>query len=427
MKKVIVLSILATSLIFAQENIEDIKLKGLEFYKNDNYQLAIDEFIKIKDYNQSSSIDFYLARSYYEVGQYEKALAIFERIQIKEPDNTRVKLEIAQTYLMLDSFETAKLGFQELLDDISIPDVVKSNIATKLKQIDEKNTKHTFSSTLMFSWGEDSNINNTSNGYIVGYSNDKVKSTFYETALLFNHMYNYSDNMFFKNAITLYKQNFTEDSSKQLDVISLNSTPILKDSNNIAYMLSFGFDNVLYGDKQYLNNYSISPKISYAIDSNLVYETNVKFLNKKFINENDQSNNSMVYEYQNRLFFQTQDYGIFDFGLVFGKEKREKEIDFSYNVSKDYISLLLGNIYQINDLYTLGSNISYINSDYRDLNPLFAEKRKEDTYNLMLNLSYAYSKDMILALIYNYINQDSNQTLYTYDKNIIKTSIYYTF
>ena len=45
----------------------------------------------------------------------------------------------------------------------------------------------------------------------------------------------------------------------------------------------------------------------------------------------------------------------------------------------------------------------------------------------MLNLSYAYSKDMIIALIYNYINQDSNQTPTDYDKDIIKTSIYYSF
>ena len=133
MKKIIILSILASSIIFAQENIEDIKLKGLEFYKNNNYQLAIDEFEKIKDYNKSSSIDFYLARSYYETSQFEKGLAIYERIQINDPDNKRVKLEIAQTYLMLDSYETAKIGFQELLDDSSIPDVVKSNIEARLK------------------------------------------------------------------------------------------------------------------------------------------------------------------------------------------------------------------------------------------------------------------------------------------------------
>jgi len=435
MKKVIILSILASSLIFAQESIEDIKLKGLEFYKSNNYQLAIDEFSKIKDYNQISSIDFYLARSYYETAQYEKALAIFERIQINEPENKRVKLEIAQTYLMLDSYETAKIGFQELLDDTSIPDVVKSNIETRLKQIDEKSTKHSFSSTFLFGWGEDSNINNTtsSNNFNINVANlglinvnspDKVKSTFYETALLFNHMYNYDDTLSFRNGLTFYKQDFNKDNSKQLDVISLNTSSILKDGD-IAYIATFGLDNVLYGDNHYLNDYSFSPKISYVIDPSLIYETNLKFLNKKFANKNDIGNNSWVYEYQNRLLTQTQNFGIFDLGLVFGKENPEEKI--RYDVSKDYVSLLFGNTYQINDDYTLGSNISFTNNNYKDLNPSFNDKRKDEIYNFMLNLSYSYSKDMTIALIYNYVNQSSNQTPTDYDKDIIKTSVYYSF
>ncbi len=435
MKKIIILSILASSIIFAQENIEDIKLKGLEFYKNNNYQLAIDEFEKIKDYNKSSSIDFYLARSYYETSQFEKGLAIYERIQINDPDNKRVKLEIAQTYLMLDSYETAKIGFQELLDDSSIPDVVKSNIEARLKQIDEKSTKHSFSSTMMFGWGEDSNINNTtsSNNFNINVpsfgllnvnSPEKVKSTFYETALLFNHMYSYDDTLSFRNGLTFYKQDFTKDNSKQLDVISLNMSPIIK-NGDLAYIATFNLDNVLYGENHYLNNYSFSPKISYVIDPSLIYETNIKFLNKKFVNIDDEGNNSWVYEYQNKLLTQTQNFGIFDLGLVFGKENRVEKI--RYDVSKDYFTLLLGNSYQINNDYILSSNISFTNNKYRDLNPSFDIKREDDIYNFILNLSYAYNKNMIIALIYNYINQNSNQIPTDYDKDILKTSVYYNF
>jgi hypothetical protein len=87
----------------------------------------------------------------------------------------------------------------------------------------------------------------------------------------------------------------------------------------------------------------------------------------------------------------------------------------------------MGNSYQINDSYMINSNVGFTNSNYRDLNPSFEEKRKDDIYNFMLNLSYAYSKDTIVALIYNYINQNSNQVPTDYDKNILKTSIYYSF
>ena len=54
---------------------------------------------------------------------------------------------------------------------------------------------------------------------------------------------------------------------------------------DISYGLIFGMDNVLYGDNQYLNNYSLTPKISYLIDPTKIYETSVKFLNKNFVKE----------------------------------------------------------------------------------------------------------------------------------------------
>lgn len=435
MKKIIVLSILASSIIFAQENIEDIKLKGLELYKNNNYQLAIDEFIKIKDYNKSSSIDFYLARCYYETAQYEKALAIFERIQINEPDNKRVKLEIAQTYLMLDSYEIAKVSFKELLDDSSIPQSVKENINDRLRFIEEKTKKHFVGSSLMFGVGQDNNINNTTTmdsfqinvanlGLLNVQSDDKVKSSFYETALLFNHLYNLDENLSFRNSLIFYRQDFTKDNSKQLDVISLNTTPIYTNSD-VSYGITFGIDNILYGDNHYLNNYSLTPKISHAIDSTKIYETSVKFLNKDFVQEIDEGNKSLIYEYQNRLILQTQDLGIFDVSLALGRENPKDKT--RYDVEKEYGIVSLVNNYKISEQFTINSLLSFNNVNYRDENPLFEGKRKDDIYSLMFGLGYLYSKDLNLGLNYSYVNQDSNYVPNDYNKSVIKTTVVHDF
>lgn len=433
MKRIIILSIFASSLIFAQENIKDIKQKGLEYYKSNNFKSAIEEFSKINDYKQSSSIDFYLARSYYEIGMFEKALGIYERILINEPNNKRVKLEIAQTYLMLQSLDIAKISFLEILDDPNIPTIVKDNVESRLKYIDEKTKKHFFTSTLMFGWGYDDNINNTSlENYYIKFSGNaipieagkKVKSSFYETAALFNHIYKLDENISFKNSLVFYKQDFTKDETKQLDVISFNTTPIYKDGD-ISYGLIFGMDNVLYGDNQYLNNYLLTPKISYLIDPTKIYETSIKFLNKNFVQEIDEGNNSWVYEYQNKIIFQTANFGIFDFGLVLGKEIDDKNI--RYDVSKNYETILLGNNYRINEKFSINSSLSFNNVNYIDMNTLFDTNRKDDIFNVLFGLGYSYSKDLGLGLTYNYVNQNSNQTPSDYDKNSIKSSLYYTF
>ena len=190
MKKLILFSILTTSLIFAQDDdIEKIKQKGIEFYKNNEFSSAIEEFTKIDNYKITSSIDFYLARSYFEIEMFEKALIVYERILINEPDNTRVKLEIAQTYLMLKSYDIAEVSFKELLNDPTIPDNVKANINERVKLIEEKTKKHFVSSAIMFGVGQDTNINNTTNfdsfqinipnlGTLDIQSDDKVKSSF---------------------------------------------------------------------------------------------------------------------------------------------------------------------------------------------------------------------------------------------------------
>ena len=436
MKKIVLCSILSSYILVAGDsNLQEVKNKGIEYFKNNDFKSAIKEFSKIDDYKDSESIDFYLARSYYEIGEYEKALIVFERISINDPENMRVKLEIAQTYLMLNSYDTAKIFFQELLNDNTIPIAVRNNIENRLKNIDKKNNKNLFSSSIMFGWGYDTNINNTTNedsfninssnlGLVNVQSSDKVNSTFYETAALFNHMYKFDEETYLKNSVVFYRQDFTKDRTKKLDVISLSTTPILK-KDNMSYGINFSFDNVLYGNNHYLNNYSISPKISYAIDSTKIYETSLKITNKDFVRETDKGNDSFVYEYQNKLILQSEKLGLFDVSLTLGRETDEKNT--RYDVSKDYETISLGNTYKLDEKLALNSSVQFSNVNYKDSNPLFVGKRHDDIYSLLLNLSYFYDNNTVIGLTYNHTEQDSTYTPNDYDKDLIKSSVIYTF
>jgi len=228
----------------------------------------------------------------------------------------------------------------------------------------------------------------------------------------------------FRNSLIFYRQDFTKDNSKQLDVISLNTTPIYTNSD-VSYGITFGIDNILYGDNHYLNNYSLTPKISHAIDSTKIYETSVKFLNKDFVQETDEGNKSLIYEYQNRLILQTQDLGIFDVSLALGRENPKDKT--RYDVEKEYGIVSLVNNYKISEQFTINSLLSFNNVNYRDENPLFEGKRKDDIYSLMFGLGYLYSKDLNLGLNYSYVNQDSNYVPNDYNKSVIKTTVVHDF
>lgn len=438
MKKIVLSIVVASTLLFANENntaSQALLQKAMISYQNKNYKVALEEFVKINESSNNSKIDFYLGRTYYELGDYENALASYERVSINEPNNKRVVLEIAQTYFMLGMYEDSKERFNQMLSDPTIPDIVRNNILSRLETIESKTKKHFLGFSALLGYGFDSNINNTTgigsySVYIPQLStnlnlspDDKKDSTFAEGGLLLNHVYKHNDTLSFRNGVTFYTQSYTEDDSKDLSLISLNTTPIYNvDKTN--YMVTFGYDHIWYNDVAYLNNYYIAPKISHMIQNNLIYEASIKLLEKDFFTPN-QDKDSTSYELSNKLMYQNNTFGIFGTEIILGTENEEKEA--RTDVSKDYFSLKLTHAYKISSLLTLNSNIGFIDTNYKDEDINFVSKREDESYNLGAGLSYEYSKQTTLGLSYNYLNQNSNHEPFEYDKQVVKTYLYYNF
>jgi hypothetical protein len=96
-------------------------------------------------------------------------------------------------------------------------------------------------------------------------------------------------------------------------------------------------------------------------------------------------------------------------------------------VTSGGVTQILNAGYRIDDQFSINSSISFSNVDYNDMNSLFGTKRSDNIYGFLLGVGYSFNKDLAFGLTYNYINQDSNQAPSEYDKNTIKSSIYYTF
>ncbi len=438
MKKVLLSVAVVSSLLLANEtqNIsQTIIKKAMQSYQNKNYKIALEEFLKIKSFSDSAKVDYYIGRSYYELGDYEQALAAYERVAINEPNNKRVILETAQTYFMLGMYEEARTRFDIILADPTVPEIVKSNILARLNSIDSKTKKHFTNFGLLLGYGFDTNINNTTG--IGSYSvyipqlgtnlnltpEEEKDSTFQEIGTIFNHIYKHTENITLKNSVTFYTQSYTEENSKDLSLISLSTTPIYTvDKTN--YMLTFGFDHIWYGDDAYLNNYYIAPKISHLIKDNLIYEGSVKVTKKDFFEPNSDKN-GVSYELSNKIMQQDNRYGIIGLEAILGTEKRTK--DTRTDVAKDHLSIKLNHTYKLYSNLSLNSNISYSDIKYKYTDINFLSKRDDEIYSFGVGLSYEYSKQTILGLSYNYTNQNSNHEPFDYDKQVVKTSLYYNF
>lgn len=81
---------------------------------------------------------FRLARRAIEVGDYEAAIGVYERILFYDPRLVRVKLELGRLYYRLGAYESARAYFQPIADSATLTPAERENIAAYLVEIDRR-------------------------------------------------------------------------------------------------------------------------------------------------------------------------------------------------------------------------------------------------------------------------------------------------
>ena len=98
-------SLVSTSLFSEDLNSSDYNNAMLNF-QNNNYKESYSYLNKYLEKNKiNKNIAFMLGRSAYEIGKFEEALSAFNLILMEEPSNSRVKLEVAQTYFAMGNYD----------------------------------------------------------------------------------------------------------------------------------------------------------------------------------------------------------------------------------------------------------------------------------------------------------------------------------
>ena len=90
--------------------------KGLDAFQTQEYNLAYESLLKAFDLAPGNyAVNFHLGRAAFENNNYEMAIMIFERALIINPNDLRVKLEIARTYQKLGVNDMARKYCNEVL------------------------------------------------------------------------------------------------------------------------------------------------------------------------------------------------------------------------------------------------------------------------------------------------------------------------
>lgn len=420
---------------FSNELDKDYYNKALQSYKTKDYEKSYEMFSKLfVDNLDNTLINFYLGRSAFELGKYEFAISAYDRILINEPTNTRVRIELAQTYLQMGLFSQALKEFEISLQN-KMPKLVKKRVEANINFIRKNQQKHFFNVAAMYSIIYDSNVNAAPDGGTfdiysptlgtnLSLSNDgeKDSATIHLFALPVSYKYKVKENFIIDSSFVPLFMRYRGYKDKNIDAVSLDISPTYY-NQDYKIGISFLHDLVYLGHKKYQSNSYLKPFYSKVIFNNFLYESSLKLGKVKYANLKDK--NSFYSEFTNNIKYASKSFGVFDFGISLGKENELYST--RTDVSNKFYSFSISNNFNIFDDYTLKTVVSFERTKYMDEDVNFLSKREDKEYNYSLELQKPISKKLSLLLGSNFININSNQEPFSYNKYSLKTSVFYSF
>jgi tetratricopeptide (TPR) repeat protein len=430
--------------------------QGLSQFNSDNWKESYKIFKKLsKNGDRTNSLDFYLGRSAFELGNYKEALIAFERVEIETDDRdliakNRVKLELGRTHYALGEFQSSEKIFKEVLES-NPPENVREKIEDLLNMSREKpRTKNLINLTINLEIGFEENINsNPSNEKMVEFLNninsetEKQKDSLYliESANIglqsdFGSGWGLSANILGLN------QNYFETPQNDNLYLTANLSPFYRDGN-YRFGMPIRIETIKYSNKHLLDLYNIGIKASRFIETQfvkaIILDIFTNFKKKDYETENSQD--SKVWEYGLSSMIKHGNKTLF---IKYGTEHENSKNDQIIGANQtdkiiNTISFLYGDrVFDTANLMFgyLFRNIIY--DDYEALKKSYLDSNLNKTktidscrldrfHSLKIGVSKEFLNGLSAELRYNYIINDSNHLPSDYSKSIYSFGVSYEF
>lgn len=409
--------------------------KGIILYKKKEFKKAYEIFNKLFITNLDNIfINYYLGRSAYELKLYEFAVSAYDRILMQEPQNNKVRLELAQTYLSMGLWAQSLDEFIKVSEG-KLPKQLKQRVEKTIALLKNKQRKSIFSFYSLFAMIYDSNINNSSDigafdiyspnlstNITVNNSTKKESAMIYQVVGSFNYKYKIEDKLIWDNNLSSINLKYDDHKDKDINIISLNSGPMYY-TKNYKTTLIFTFDKLYLGQKDYQSNFYIRPEYTTSLTEKSMYLCGIKIGRVNYDNNSDLD--AKIFEVTNTFRYISDNYGLFSFRTNVGKEIEVNKIrtDVSYN----YFDFFLANSISVFDEYTFITTAGYKVSRFNDYDENFKLKRRDKKRDFSVAIEKQIANNTVVNIGTTYTKRNSNQEPSVYSKYILKVSFYMTF
>jgi hypothetical protein len=392
----------------------------------------------------------------YKEGMYQReegnlfpAIEAFHTILSTQPALHRVRLELAVAYYRALNFAEAKRQAEIVLQDPKTPENVRLSILAFLAQVKKDEEaffakRHTFEPSVSLGFLYDSNVNAGPSEDIIHVGD--ITLTLTQEALEQDdwaafaslglaHRYQSTESMqvgeklgrfMWLSQANIYRRQYFKEDDYNLDVLSLSTGPSLLVLQAWRVNLNVRADYIRLGDEDMAWYLSLNPNISWQFkNSEITWDATL--LSRDFTRDVDAGRDSSYMStgvYFGRLFKEGK------FAVQAGVRVFKEDAD-TARFSNDGTELLVGANYVAWANGSIYAKVSQKDIQYDDVEPVFAISRDEQERRYEVGFNHTFKekalKEWKLTGSFGHIDNDSNVSIYEYDRNVMALQLSRSF
>lgn len=429
MKKIILSSILLTSFTYALEY-EQV----LEIYKNGEYgeSLAMSKEL-LKSYPMDINTNLILANSAFTLGNFHEAIAAYDRVIILAPENVFARLQVAEIYAITSNLKLLKLEI-DALEKMSLSKEEQQKLANLKQKLDKKEIqerKNIYALVgvgIMFDSNVDSDIGNRSFhvpglGFNLNGAKEDSDYAHFENAYFYGILHGKTyEQLALEAVVNLYNKDYFDSKNHDDDatLLSLKIAPVYF-GGDFRVSVPVRVEKVLLDYKSYVDSYGIGLDARKYLDWGFVnLGAEYKYNSYNNSNKDKDSQEANFYIKASKIGQSYQISSKLGFDMV--KEKKDIRNDISYN--KFSLDLNLYKKLYTNLMGRVGLQASRY--DYKDYNRFFQNKREDTALRYSTGVDYSFGHSNV-ALGVDFLDKDSNEPIYEYDRLTVMLGYTYSF
>ncbi|OGQ96999.1 MAG: hypothetical protein A2521_11745 [Deltaproteobacteria bacterium RIFOXYD12_FULL_57_12] len=408
---------------------------GKSYFDQGKFDLAHEALLEaFKSDPGNLDISFYLGRAAFEKGDYEAAVMTFDRILIMNPDASRVKLELARSYLKLGATDTARQYFQEVLAT-DPPAAVRANVEKYLATIQTLTKKHYFSGLVALGYDFNDNVRSApisetvktviGDVTLVGPTSTPQHDQIFSTTVALNHVYSDQDrSRSWKTSGMVYNALYGKQHDLDVSFFNLSTGPAWRSESFLLEL--YGTASYLnLDDDRYLGSIGAGATATFVIDPRLSVSVQLQLSDNNYFQD------------ANRDAFTTTVAA----GPVLTLDKNRLSATISLtdeNATHDVYSFLrtgAGLRYdrQLTADLALFASGRYRETNYEGVEALFDKDRLDKIWDMGVGItkvmwrSATQQRQLSVQLSHTYTDANSTIDLYTYEKNVTATLLQFAF